>query len=110
MEYTTTTNGAVTNTTSGKECLDLFQRIGNMRWEHRQHILENFEKAFKEENIEMLMSTMADSVKWSPAWYNGNKLLGYDDLKGQLQQYFDQFDDVTFVPMLPGISEDGNEL
>ena len=44
MEYTTTTNGAVTNTTSGKECLDLFQRIGNMRWEHRQHILENFEK------------------------------------------------------------------
>ena len=47
--YTTTTNGAITNTTSGKECLDLFQRIGNMRWEHRQHILENFEKAFKED-------------------------------------------------------------
>ena len=47
--YTTTTNGAVTNITSGKECLDLFQRIGNMRWEHRQHILENFEKAFKED-------------------------------------------------------------
>ena len=56
-----------------------------------------FRKAFKEENIEMLMSTMADSVKWSPAWYNGNKLLGYDDLKGQMQQYFDQFDDVTFT-------------
>ena len=56
-----------------------------------------FRKAFKEENIEMLMGTMADSVKWSPAWYNGNKLLGYDDLKGQMQQYFDQFDDVTFT-------------
>jgi len=26
MEYTTTTNGAVTNQTSGKECLDLFQK------------------------------------------------------------------------------------
>ena len=28
MNYTTTTNGAITNQTSGKECLDLFQRIG----------------------------------------------------------------------------------
>jgi len=56
-----------------------------------------FRKAFKEENIEMLMGTMADSLKWSPAWYNGNKLLGYDDLKVQIQQYFDQFDDVTFT-------------
>ncbi|MEE3034944.1 MAG: hypothetical protein VX325_03760 [Bacteroidota bacterium] len=56
-----------------------------------------FQKAFKEENIDMLMGTMADSLKWSPAWYNGNKLLGYDDLKAQIQQYFDQFDDVTFT-------------
>ena len=41
--YTKTTNGAVTNQTSGKECLDLFQRIGNMRHFDRLHILENFE-------------------------------------------------------------------
>ena len=43
----TTTNGAPTNKTSGKECLDLFTRIGNMRWEHRNRILEDFETAFK---------------------------------------------------------------
>jgi len=48
MTYTTTTNGAVTNTTSGKECLDLFQRIGNMRWSDRLEILENFDKAYKD--------------------------------------------------------------
>jgi hypothetical protein len=46
--YTTTAKGAITNKTSGKECLDLFTRIGNMRWEHRNRILEDFEKAFKD--------------------------------------------------------------
>ena len=45
----TTTNGAPTNKTSGKECLDLFTRIGNMRWEHRNRILEEFETAYQED-------------------------------------------------------------
>ena len=49
MNYTTTTNGAITNKTSGKECLDLFQRIGNMRYSDRLDILENFEKAYQED-------------------------------------------------------------
>ena len=49
MNYTTTTNGAITNKTSGKECLDLFNRIGNMRYSDRLHILEDFKKAYKED-------------------------------------------------------------
>ena len=49
MNYTTTANGAITNKTSGKECLDLFQRIGNMRNLDRLYILENFEKAYQED-------------------------------------------------------------
>ena len=49
MNHTTTTNGAITNTTSGKECLDLFQRIGNMRYEDRLRILEDFDKAYKDD-------------------------------------------------------------
>jgi len=49
MEYTTTTNGAVTNKTSGKECLDLFTRIGNMRHSDRLDILENFDKAYQDD-------------------------------------------------------------
>ena len=49
MNYTTTTNGAITNSTSGKECLDLFQRIGNMRHLDRLHILEDFQTAFKDD-------------------------------------------------------------
>ena len=49
MNYTTTTNGAITNSSSGKECLDLFQRIGNMRHSDRLHILEDFKKAYQED-------------------------------------------------------------
>ena len=49
MNYTTTTNGAVTNSTSGKECLDLFQRIGNMRHSDRLNILKDFEKAYQDD-------------------------------------------------------------
>ncbi|MBN09226.1 MAG: hypothetical protein CMC79_02490 [Flavobacteriaceae bacterium] len=56
-----------------------------------------FRQGFNEENMEMLMGTMADSLKWSPAWYNENKILGYDDLKSQLQEYFNQFDNITFA-------------
>jgi len=49
MNYTTTTNGAVTNSTSGTECLDLFTRIGNMRHADRLFILENFDRAYKDD-------------------------------------------------------------
>jgi len=48
MNYTTTTNGAITNETSTNQCLDLFQRIGNMRHHDRLRILEDFETAYQE--------------------------------------------------------------
>ena len=49
MEYTTTTNGATIHKTSGKECLDLFQRIGNLRYSDRLEILESFETAYQDD-------------------------------------------------------------
>ena len=49
MNYTTTTNGAKTNSTSGKECLDLFTRIGNMRYEDRLRVLKDFDKAYQDD-------------------------------------------------------------
>ena len=48
MNYTTTTNGAITNETSTNQCLDLFQRIGNMRHHDRLRILEDFNTAYQE--------------------------------------------------------------
>lgn len=54
-------------------------------------------KAKNEENIEDLMGTFADSLKWSPPSYNGNVNLGYEDVKAEFQAYFDQFEDTTFA-------------
>ena len=48
MNYTTT-NGAITNETSTNQCLDLFQRIGNMRHRDRLSILEDFKTAYQED-------------------------------------------------------------
>ena len=60
MNYTTTTNGAITNQTSGKECLDLFQRIGNMRHHDRLHILEEFQTAFKDDKDNYLFDSQTE--------------------------------------------------
>ena len=43
-DYTTTTNGAVTNKTSDDKCLDLFSKIGSMRNWSREDILSYFEE------------------------------------------------------------------
>ena len=65
--YTTTTNGAVTNKTSGKECLDLFQRIGNMRYSDRMTILENFKQALDFMNQ---VGEFCENINHHPNWYN----------------------------------------
>ena len=61
MNYTTTTNGAITNETSTNQCLDLFQRIGNMRYHDRLRILEDFNKAYNEGKIETLGFRLASN-------------------------------------------------
>ena len=58
---------------------------------------QSFAQNFNEENLDGLMSFVADSVKWSPPYYNENKLLGYDDFSAAVTGYFDNFEDITFV-------------
>ena len=59
---------------------------------------ETFTKGFYNEDIDELMSVVADSVQWSPPQYNGGELLGYEDFKAAGQYYFDNFDEITFNP------------
>ncbi|MDG2372072.1 MAG: nuclear transport factor 2 family protein [Flavobacteriaceae bacterium] len=65
-------------------------------FEKQIETFNTYRKAFNDENINDLMGTFADSLKWSPPQYNGNAILGYDDVKAQFQAYFDQFEDITF--------------
>ena len=39
---------------------------------------------------------------------NADELISFLNEKNEINK--EEFDDVSFVPMLPGISEDGNEL
>ena len=45
---TYTENGAVTNLTTGKDCLDLFATIGALRRENDQEIAQRFMRAYTE--------------------------------------------------------------
>ena len=56
-EMTYTENGAVTNATTGKDCLDLFATIGALRRESNEEILARFARAFAEDP-DMAMKTV----------------------------------------------------
>ena len=54
---TYTENGAVSNRTSGKDCLDLFATIGALRRESEQEIVTRFVRAYAE-NADIAMKIL----------------------------------------------------
>ena len=56
-----------------------------------------FLKGFELSDVEMQMSFFADSLKWSPPSYNGNNVLGYNDLKEVLTGYNNDFDNIKLL-------------
>ena len=57
---------------------------------------KTFTNGFLNEDIDLLMSVMADSVQWSPPNYNGNQLIDSDGLRAAGISYFEGFDGITF--------------
>ncbi|RZP00671.1 MAG: nuclear transport factor 2 family protein [Flavobacteriales bacterium] len=57
---------------------------------------KTFTDGFLNEDIDLLMSVMADSVQWSPPNYNGNQLIDSDGLRAAGISYFEGFDGITF--------------
>tara|TARA_B100001939_G_scaffold271720_1_gene239467 strand:+ start:524 stop:1066 length:543 start_codon:yes stop_codon:yes gene_type:complete len=70
----------------------------NEKFEQQIKSWETFTEGFYNEDIDLLMSVVADSVQWSPPNYNGNKLLGYEEFKEAVLGYFDNFNEITFNP------------
>ena len=64
-----------------------------------QHIesFRTFAKGFNAEDMEMTLSVVSEDVQWSPPYYNGGQLLGYDEFKSAVQGYFDNFDEIEFM-------------
>lgn len=59
--------------------------------------VRSFFKAHSDENLDALSEMMADTIKWSPAAYNGNKWLGKDAFMAALKSYHDNFENIKFT-------------
>ena len=44
----------------------------------------------------MTLSVVSEDVQWSPPYYNGGELIGYDGFKSTVQGYFDNFEEIEF--------------
>ena len=64
-----------------------------------QHIesFRTFTKGFNAEDMEMTLSVVSEDVQWSPPYYNGGELIGYDGFKSTVQGYFDNFEEIEFL-------------
>ena len=69
-----------------------------LKFKQQIEAFETFTTGFYNEDIDLLMSVVADSVQWSPPEYNGGKILGFEEFKDAVLYYFDNFDEITFNP------------
>ena len=60
-------------------------------------IIRSFTKAHGDEDLAKLSELMADTLKWSPPFYNGNTYLGKEDYLAVLKQYHDDFESISFT-------------
>jgi len=69
-------------------------------------VLRSFIKAHENEDLNAQSELMADTLRWSPPFYNGNEWLGKEDYIAVLKNYQDNFENITYTE---GISM-GDEL
>ncbi len=64
-------------------------------------------KAHEDENSELQKGLLADTLKWSPPYYNGNEWLGKEEFVASLKSYHDGYDNIKFTEGI--VLEDGAE-
>ena len=64
-------------------------------------IIRSFVQAHADENLEVQRELLADTLKWSPPHFNGNKWLGKEDYLAALKNYHDNFDNIKFSEGIP---------
>ena len=60
-------------------------------------IIRSFMQAHSDEDLAKQAELLADTLKWSPPYYNGNKYLGKDDYLAVLKQYHDEFENIKYT-------------
>ena len=70
-------------------------------FDKKVEIIRTFMKAHGDENIDLQAEMMADTLEYSPPYYNGNKWLGKEDYIAALKGYHADFDDIKFTEGIP---------
>ena len=65
-------------------------------FDKKVEVIRSFIKAHEDENMEAEQALFADTLKWSPPYYNGNKWLGKADIVEAFQNYHKDFENVKF--------------
>ncbi len=60
-------------------------------------IIRSFFKAHSDENPDALKELLADTLRWSPPYYNGSEWLGKEEFVAALQNYHDNFENIKFT-------------
>lgn len=72
-------------------------------------ILRSFVQAHADENLEAQRALLADTLKWSPPYFNGNEWLGKEDYLAVLKSYHENFENIKYSEGIPlaGATGDG---
>ena len=64
-------------------------------------VIRSFIKAHENEDLNAQAEVMADTLRWSPPFYNGNEWLGKEDYLTVLKNYQDNFENITYTEGIP---------
>ena len=105
-ETTTTEKAAVEET---KEVIEKVTTPDYDAFNKKVATLRSFIKAHENEDLNAQKELLADTLKWSPPYYNGNQILGKEDFLAVLKNYQDNFENIAYTEgiSLGDIQEDG---
>jgi len=68
-------------------------------------VIKAFFKAYMDEDMAAMEPLVADTLRWSPAVYNGGEWLGKEDFLAALQNYHNEYDNIQFQEGIDGIAD-----
>jgi hypothetical protein len=66
-------------------------------FDKKVEVLRSFIKVHSDEDLNAVTAILADTLKWSPPYYNGNQWLGKADYLSALKAYHDGYDNIKFT-------------
>ena len=64
-------------------------------------VIRSFIKAHENEDLNAQSELMADTIRWSPPFYNGNEWHGKADYLAVLKNYHDNFENIKYTEGIP---------